>query len=77
MDIIESFISYKKNPIISKDSLEKLDRLSILCEKFQPYIYMTDFNKEEIKLNSIQKSFFLEKYDTKEKRNKFRRAGNN
>ena len=68
MDIIESFISYKKNPIISKDSLEKLDRLSILCEKFQPYIYMTDFNKEEIKLNSIQKSFFLEKYDTKEKR---------
>ena len=67
-DIIESFISYKKNDIISKESLEKLDRLSILCEKFQPYIYMTDFNKEEIKLNSIQKKFFVEKYDTKEKR---------
>ena len=67
-EIIESFISYKKNNIISKEALEKLDRLSILCEKFQPYIYMTDFNKEEIKLNSIQKSFFVEKYDTKEKR---------
>ena len=67
-DIIESFISYKKNSVISKESLEKLDRLSILCEKFQPYIYMNDFNKEEIKLNSIQKNFFMEKYDTKEKR---------
>ena len=67
-DIIESFISYKKNDIISKESLEKLDRLSILCEKFQPYIYMSDFNKEEIKLNLIQKNFFVEKYDTKEKR---------
>ena len=66
--IIESFIAYKKNDLISKDALEKLDRLSILCEKFQPYIYMTDFNKEEIKLNIIQKKFFVEKYDTKEKR---------
>ena len=68
VDIIESFISYKKNDIISKEALEKLDRLSMVCEKFQPYIYMSDFNKEEIKLNIIQKKFFVETYDTKEKR---------
>ena len=68
MEVIESFIAYKKNNVISKEALEKLDRLSMLCEKFQPYIYMTDFNKEEIKLNEIQKKFFVETYDTKEKR---------
>ena len=68
VEIIESFIAYKKNNIISKEALEKLDRLSIVCEKFQPYIYMSDFNKEEIKLNLIQKKFFVETYDTKEKR---------
>ena len=68
VDIIESFVAYKKNNLISKEALENLDRLSIVCEKFQPYIYMSDFNKEEIKLNSIQKKFFVETYDTKEKR---------
>ena len=67
-EIIESFIAYKKNNVISKEALEKLDRLSMVCEKFQPYIYMSDFNKDEIKLNSIQKKFFVETYDTKEKR---------
>ena len=45
-----------------------LNYLSALCEKFQPYIYMTDFSKEGINLNSIQKDFFINKYDTKEKR---------
>ena len=68
VEIIESFIAYKKNNVITKEALDKLDRLAILCEKFQPYIYMSDFNKEEIKLNSIQKKFFVETYDTKEKR---------
>ena len=68
MDIIESFICYKKNDIISKESLKMLDYLTGICEKFQTFIYMTDFSSEEIKLNSIQKDFFINKYDTKEKR---------
>ena len=68
MEIMESFICYKKNDIISKESLKMLNYLSALCEKFQPYIYMTDFSKEGINLNSIQKDFFINKYDTKEKR---------
>ena len=68
MDIMECFICYKKNDIISKESLKMLNYLSVLCEKFQPYIYMTDFSKAEINLNSIQKDFFINKYDTKEKR---------
>ena len=68
MEIMECFICYKKNDNISKESLKMLNYLSILCEKFQPYIYMTDFNKEEIILNNIQKDFFVNKYNTKEKR---------
>lgn len=68
MEIMESFICYKKNNIISKESLKMLDYLSVLCEKFQPYIYITDFSKSEINLNPIQKDFFINKYNTKEKR---------
>ena len=68
MEIMESFICYKKNDIISKESLKMLNFLSSLCQKFQPYIYMTDFSKEGINLNSIQKDFFINKYNTKEKR---------
>ena len=68
MEIMESFICYKKNNIISKESLKMLDYLSVLCEKFQPYIYMSDFSKNEINLNPIQKDFFINKFNTKEKR---------
>ena len=68
MEIMECFICYKKNDVISKESLKMLNYLSVLCEKFQPYIYMTDFNKEEINLNDMQKDFFVNKYNTKEKR---------
>ena len=71
MEVMESFISYKKNNVISKESLKMLDYLSVLCEKFQPYIYMTDFSKEEINLNEIQKDFFVKIYKTKEKRLNF------
>ena len=68
MEILESFICYKKNDIISKESLKMLNYLTGVCEKFQPYIFMTDFSKDGINLNSIQKDFFVNKYDTKEKR---------
>ena len=71
MEIMESFICYKKNNVISKESLKMLDYLSVLCEKFQPYIYMTDFSKEEINLNEIQKEFFVKNYITKENRINF------
>ena len=71
IDIIESFVCYKKNDLISKESLKMLNYLTGLCEKMQTFIYMTDFSSQEIKLNSIQKDFFINKYDTKEKRIEF------
>ena len=72
-DLLEGFIIYKKNENISKMALKMIEYLCNLCEKFSPFIYISNnnFDNPEIKLTNYQKDFFKFKYDTIEKRKKF------